>query len=339
MKRTLVLALPLLLVFGSLSLAWRGMWIAPSLEPWSRTTKVGDPSTWIVCPSGGTYDSLSTPFASVYLRGWGSPSGRFSWKAEEGLRDEMTFVSHLHEGISARMRTSQEVDLRAPHLASEFALLDSRTFYVAGPPLNLDFEDYQENPVTRVTRWSLIQPEGTPAFRRARRSVQIGISAETSAMHLDLVGEDYVAAEERDEPRITHHFLAELPFHCDGLEVDPEGRYLVALDGTEGKLYRLDLLDPEHPTHLISESIELVGSSWLRMHLDASEDSKCIAVSGAGGELLLWYDHENTGEFDDHRVLAPVPGDSCGELTSIDWSDTYCEYLMTFRTWTEVLGY
>lgn len=339
MKRIILFGVPALLATGSLPLAWRGLWIEPSLAAWPQTRRVQDLTSVITCPIGGSWDSLSTPFATIDVHGGFSSSGRFSWQARECVREEMEFVSYVQNGLPVGSTASKRISLQAPHVPSEVALLDSQTFFVAGPPLDVDYEEWAQNPVTLVTRWTLIQPEGTPAFRRTRRHEPLGVPAEEAGIQMVLVGEDYVPADRRDDPHVSHHLVARLPFACDDLVADPDGRYLIALDSDEGHLHRVDLLDPAHPVQLISDSPRLVDSSWLRLRRHAAEDAKTIVVEDSGGALLMWLDHDNTGDYEDHRTLEPVPGDGCGDATSIDWSDMYGDYLMTFRSWTEVLGY
>jgi hypothetical protein len=164
---------------------------------------------------------------------------------------------------------------------------------------------------TVVERWTITAPIGAPYTVRTGSTAPIGTAAPLSTLSAHIAGGVYIPAEERGPVRVRKVMLGYFAFSIDGMDVDPEGRFLLMVSASEGRLYRLDLVAADGIPVVILDAttrpeLALANGVLIRRFQDGLK--KCV-VSFSTGALVL-DDDQNDGLFETTEVLTDAQYDA-----------------------------
>jgi hypothetical protein len=185
-----------------------------------------------------------------------------------------------------------------PYLPQRFASRGGSEIYVAGPPLS--GEDGSPTTGTVLELWVITPSDGAPYAVRAKQSEPIGTPAPLSTLEAHVQRGTYIVAEQRREPRIQKRALGYFPFDVNGIEVDPEGRYVLLVSRSEQKLYRLNLVGFTGIPEVILDSVTapiLVAANSVYVVRYQDQLKRYILGDPSGANLVLC-DADNDGIFE-----------------------------------------
>ncbi|MBL8857691.1 MAG: hypothetical protein JNL28_04180 [Planctomycetes bacterium] len=164
--------------------------------------------------------------------------------------------------------------------------------------------------LVRIDRWQLERTSGAYGTDRRVSATAIGTALVTPPLITTIEGVTYVVPKLRSRPTFTksvvHPGLA--LERIVGLNIDPDGRFLLALidlGDNFTELRRISLLDPVGTTETLLDSktvpmLAQAGGVGLLQHRGLG---RAIAIRSGGDSIYLW-DRENDGDFERVELMS-----------------------------------
>ena len=193
-------------------------------------------------------------------------------------------------------------------MPQRYASRGANDLFLAGPPWTSETADPDSDGLgtgTVVERWTITAPLGAPYTIRTSSTAPIGTPAPLSTLSAQIPGGVYIPAEQRGPARVRKSMLGYFAFSIDGIDVDPEGRFLLMVSAAEAKLYRLDLAAYDgNPVVILDVTVQPALAFADGMSFSRFQDGlkKCV-INCSNGHQLVLHDDENDGLFESWELL------------------------------------
>ena len=193
---------------------------------------------WIVCTFGHLTRSAAVDLMEVQLQSGAQP-GQVEIHRQESLQRPFFLLPirvaggtpvGLHRSVQTVQADLQPVD---------FASRGTHEWYVVGRPILAGAGPLELAATTRLERWDLLPAEGEPFGERPVARGAASVAHQPAELHV--LGGQYRVPGLRAESRVRRSLLGELPILVTDLLVEPDGRFLLLLEGAQGRLFWVPL--------------------------------------------------------------------------------------------------
>jgi hypothetical protein len=220
---------------------------------------------------------------------------------------------------------------RASFLVRRVAPRHGNEIYLLGHPYKTRDLLTIDASLVVVECWRIMPASGAPYTSRADGTAPIGQPVPLSTLTVGIQGGVYKMPSIRDAPVIQRQLVGTYEMGLLDAVVDPEGRYVVVLDGSMPKSLRfIDLLNPDapNPTTILSEQQlpQLAGGIAMKMYRQLNGGAKTVVIGCEDRSEILMEDPENDGVFSAPIWLSENDFNFAGLGAMDGWAEDYRLY-------------